>query len=144
MSGRKIVWKDLPKRRGLFTRRSGAMISLDNGTTIQYYSANTKINVIQETIVDGVKYFRTESAANKGLNWAFKASAFDLPKDELASLAPSKESFSAESSDSPTQNSPKINTRPKEQRPSKSEEKVSEDRKKSIMQAFKRFFRKAK
>lgn len=140
---KQIVWKDLPKHRGLFTRRSVAMLSLDNGTAIQYYSANTKINVTQEAIIDGVKYFRTESAASKGLNWAFKATSFDLPKDELASLEPSKNSLSTplvEPDSKPSANKNK----PKTAEPSKSEEKVTEDRKRSLLYAFKRFFRKEK
>ena len=138
----KAVWKDLDKKQGLFTKRSTTMVALDTGAIIQHYGANTKINVDQETTVDGVRYFRTESAANNGLDWAFKASAFELPA-ELASLEPSgntliqksshiKTSFSANKNVSKTPNAPK------------SEEGLPEDRRTTLAQAFLRFFRRKK
>lgn len=90
---KQIVWKDLEKRLGLFTVRNAAMFDLNNGSKIQYYSANTKINLVQETELDGTRYLRTESAMTQGLDWAFKASDFGLPELKVASLEPSKESF---------------------------------------------------
>lgn len=143
MKTRKIVWKDLEKRTGLFTTRNTAMVSLDDGTPIQYFSANTKLNVVQEATVDGVKYFRTESAARKGLNWAIKASSFSLP-NEVASLEPSRKSFSNDkpySTYSKTPSHKKISKTPKA---SESEEKVSEERRENLISAFKRFLRRKK
>lgn len=82
-----IIWKDLPKPYGLFTRRSALMVTLDTKKMVQQYLLNTKINVIQYTIFNDSLYFRTLTAKEKGLNWAIKADAFVLP-DELASLVP--------------------------------------------------------
>lgn len=64
------------------------MASLDNGAIVQRYGANTKINVVQETMVNGVRYFRTASAVKNGLNLAIKANSFNLPP-ENAPLEPS-------------------------------------------------------
>ena len=84
----KIVWTDLPKTYGLFTRRSAIMVTLDTKKMVQQYSLNTKINVVQYTNFNGSLYFRTMTAKEKGLNWAIKADYFTLPT-ELASLVPS-------------------------------------------------------
>lgn len=81
-----IIWYDLPKPQGLFTRRSALMLTLDTKKTIQFYSPNTKLNVCQYTVFNESVYFRTESAKNKGLNWAIKADSFSLPTNYLASL----------------------------------------------------------
>lgn len=83
----KIIWKDLEKPYGLFTRRSALMVTLDTKKMVQQYAMNTKLNVVQYTIFNDSLYFRTLTAKEKGLNWAIKADAFVLP-DELASLAP--------------------------------------------------------
>ena len=83
----KIVWKDLPKSYGLFTRRSALMITLDTKKMVQQYAMNTKLNVVQYTVFNEGLYFRTSTAKTKGLNWAIKSDAFTLPP-ELASLAP--------------------------------------------------------
>ena len=139
----KIVWKDLDKRTGLFTKRNATMVDLSNGAVVQYYSTNTKINVVQETIIDGIKYFRTETAAGQSLDWAFKAFDFDLP-NELASLGPSKDYLNESSYDKKTHSENKTKILPKKQESSKSEEGISEDRKWSLASAFKRFFRKSK
>lgn len=84
-----ITWKDLPKPKGFFTRRSTIMVTLDTKKAVQFYSANTKINVVQYTVFNGSVYFRTSSARDRGLNWAIKADSFSMPNDYLASLAPS-------------------------------------------------------
>lgn len=65
------------------------MINLDINKPIQYYSANTKINVVQYAIVLDKVYFRTASAKKGDLNWAIGSTSFKLPTDYLASLAPS-------------------------------------------------------
>lgn len=83
----KIVWKDLPKSYGLFTRRSALMVTLDTKKMVQQYAMNTKLNVVQYTVFNEGLYFRTSTAKTKGLNWAIKSDAFTLPP-ELASLAP--------------------------------------------------------
>lgn len=121
------------------------MVNLDTNGKIQLYSANTKINLVQEAEVDGTRYFRTETAAIQGLNWAFKASDFGLP-DKVASLEPSKESFvdnesSSHLTHSKTPSNKKVAKIPKS---SESEEKISEERKVSLLSAFKRFLRRNK
>lgn len=90
----KIVWKDLPKQQGFFTRRSAVMLTLDTKKAIQFYSPNTKLNLSQYTVFNGSVYFRTEPAKVKNLNWAIKADSFDLPDGYLASLAPTEHSLS--------------------------------------------------
>lgn len=89
----KIVWQDLPKAKGLFTKRSSIMKNLDDGKAVQHYSANTKIAVVQKAQFQGNTYYRTNSAKEKGLNWAFEASVFGLP-NEAAPPAPTKVSVS--------------------------------------------------
>lgn len=83
----RLSWQDLPKRQHLFTVRNAAMMNLDTKKIIQHYSANTRIDVIQKAQHGEITYYRTASAAEKGLNWAFEASAFGLP-NERAPLAP--------------------------------------------------------
>lgn len=85
---RKIIWEDTPKKLNLFTIRNATMRDLDTGEIIQYYSANTKISVVQKTQLDYTTYYRTASAKERGLNWAFEASAFGLP-NEIAPPVPS-------------------------------------------------------
>ena len=82
-----LTWTDLPSRLSLFTRRNATMIDLDTGKNVQYYSANTKIVVVQKCVTPEKTYYRTEQAKLKSLNLAFEASAFGLP-DETAPLAP--------------------------------------------------------
>lgn len=139
----KIVWKDLDGKVGIFTKRNATMVDLSNGTVVQYYGANTKINVVQETTIDDARYFRTETAAGRNLDWAFKASDFELPT-ELASLGPSKDHLNESSYDKKPHSENKTKISPKKQESSKSEERISEDRKWSLVSAFKRFFRKSK
>lgn len=86
----KIVWKDLAKPQGFFTRRSTLMVTLDTKKAVQSYCSNTKINVVQYTVFNDTVYFRTSSAKERDLNWAIKADSFDLPNGYLASLAPIK------------------------------------------------------
>lgn len=71
-----IVWEDLPQKTGLFTAHKCSLINLDDGKVIQTYSANTKIDVTQTTLVDGIKYYRTDYSKSKGFNWAFRAEDF--------------------------------------------------------------------
>lgn len=140
-----IVWKDLPKRYALFTKCNTAMVNVATGAKVMCYSENTKINVVQETTYNEVRYFRTESAKEKGLDLAIKASTFDLPPD-LASLEPSKKPLNDKfSSYNKFSHSTKPNKKPsKTQKTPKSEEVISEERKHSILSAFKRFFRRKK
>lgn len=81
-------WLDLPKRMNCFTVRNAAMYNLNTGKIIQYYSANTKIAVVQKCVTTEGTFYRTAEAAHHYLNYAFKASAFGLP-DEKAPSAPS-------------------------------------------------------
>lgn len=85
---RKINWLDLPTQKGLFTARSTSMVNLDVNVPIQFYSANTKINVVQYAIIGEEIFFRTQSAKQRDLNWAIKATAFRLPDGYIASFAP--------------------------------------------------------
>lgn len=88
MSKQNIIWKDLPTRYNLFTKRSTTMINLDNGKIVRHYAANVKINMVQQTIFNGERFFRTASAKSNGLNLAIRASSFTLPSDD-APLEPS-------------------------------------------------------
>lgn len=86
----KIIWEDLENRGAMFTKRNASMVSLDTGKVIQQYSSNTRINVVQKAFYNGELYFRTATAKEKGLNWAFKASAFDAPNEKAPSAHSSK------------------------------------------------------
>lgn len=91
MTTQKIAWSNLPKTYHLFTKRSSAMVDLSTGEIVRHYSANVKINMVQQAIFKGERYFRTASAAHSGLNLAIKASSFTLPSDD-APLEPSEPS----------------------------------------------------
>lgn len=90
----KISWTDLPKALGLFTARSCSLVDLDTGKAVKTYSANTKIDVVQSTEFNGVKYYRTEYSKTKGFNWAFKAEDFAEP-EVVAEPTPIEEEPSA-------------------------------------------------
>lgn len=85
-------WKDV-KPINAFTSRNTAMYNLNTGEVVQYYSANTKIVVVQKYVTPSGTYYRTRSAEHHDLNWAFEASALGLP-NEKAPSAPSQEFFS--------------------------------------------------
>ena len=87
---KKLEWQDLPEPLSAFTARNAEMVDMDNNKVVQYYSANTKIKVVQKCVTPDATYYRTESAKKIGLNWAFKAAAFGLPND----IAPPVHSFS--------------------------------------------------
>ena len=74
-------WQDLPERKNLFTKRNAVMRDLHTKKIIQYYASNTKIAVVQKCNYDGTTYYRTNSAKENGLDWAFEAAAFGLPND---------------------------------------------------------------
>lgn len=93
----KCNWEDLPERRNLFTVKNTAMINLNTGKTVQRYSANTKIAVVQKCNSQGKTYYRTFDATYHNLNYAFEAEAFGLP-NEKAPSAPSTKSNTSESS----------------------------------------------
>lgn len=76
-----IDWQDIPQNNTLFTKRNATMRDLETGKTIQYYSANTKICVIQKANYKGMTYYRTRSAKDNNLDWAFEAAVFGLPND---------------------------------------------------------------
>ena len=78
-------WQDLSTRENHFTVRSAAMIDLAKNKTIRIYSANTKIAVVQKCVTKEGTFYRTETAKEKGLDWAFKASAFGLPNEKAPS-----------------------------------------------------------
>ena len=84
----KYVWQDLPEKKNCFTVRNATMINLNTGKVISYYSANTKIVVVQKCVTPEKTYYRTADAAYHYLNYAFEASAFGLP-NEKAPSAPS-------------------------------------------------------
>jgi hypothetical protein len=85
-----LVWEDLPARKNCFTVRSAALYDLSKNHVVRYYLANTKIQVVQKTTANGVTFYRTETAAHNGLDWAFRASAFGLPDDYAPSAHPKK------------------------------------------------------
>ncbi len=121
----KIAWKDLPKPRGFFTRRSTLMVTLDTKKAVQSYCSNTKINVVQYTVFNDSVYFRTGSAKEHGLNWAIKADSFDLPDGYLASLAPDNSPAKKVASSTPSSLKLKKQKAVQKATPSKNEEKVS-------------------
>ena len=129
----KLNWQDLPKPKAVFTVRNAEMVDLDKKKIVQYYSANTRINVVQKVNYKGDTYYRTGSTVEKGLNWAFKASAFGLPNDE----APLEPSFSPKNSESVSRTLPdneKTNSSPKTVLPDSGEERRK-------IPFFKRIFR---
>lgn len=81
----KIIWQDLPRRQSCFTTRNAVMMDLNKKIIIQYYSANTKIVVVQKCVLPEGTFYRTETAKLKDLNWAFKASALGLPNEKAPS-----------------------------------------------------------
>lgn len=83
----KYVWQDLSKPLNVFTARNATMRDLNKNKIVQYYAANTKIMVTQKCVTESGTFYRTESAKEKGLNWAFEAAAFGLP-NEFAPPAP--------------------------------------------------------
>lgn len=76
-----FIWVDLEKPKSAFTVRNATMRDLRNGEVIQYYSANTKIVVVQKCITEQGTFYRTSPAMTKSLDWAFEASAFGLPNE---------------------------------------------------------------
>lgn len=76
-----VEWTDLPKPLNVFTKRNAIMRDLAKNKAVQYYSANTKIRVVQKGSLGGKTYYRTQSAKDRSLDWAFEASAFGLPND---------------------------------------------------------------
>lgn len=88
-----IIWEDLPNRKNCFTVRNALLWDLSKNKIIRQYLANTKIQVVQKANYNGHTYYRTETPALKGLDWAFEAASFGLP-DEIAPLEPSLKSDS--------------------------------------------------
>ena len=82
----KYIWEDLPKPLNCFTVRNAEMINLNTGEPVSYYSANTKIVVVQKCVTPKCTYYRTREAAHHYLNYAFKASAFGLPNEKAPSV----------------------------------------------------------
>ena len=77
----KIIWEDYPSPKNLFTKRNATMKDLETNKIIQYYSANTKIVIVQKAQVNDQTFLRTASARDHDLDWAFEAAAFGLPND---------------------------------------------------------------
>lgn len=102
-----MKWEDLPKIKSCFTARNTTMVNLDNKKIIQYYSANTKIVVVQKYVSPEGTYYRTESAKRGGLNWAFKASALGLPDEKAPSAHSSTPNSQYEKSRKPDTHTPK-------------------------------------
>ena len=86
----KLDWKDVPRPINAFTVRNATMRDLATGDIVRYYSANTKIVVVQKCVMEKGTFYRTQSAAQRGLDWAFEATALGLP-NEIAPLAPAPE-----------------------------------------------------
>lgn len=141
----RISWTDLPKPESYFTKRNALMLSLDDGKIIQYYSANTKLQVVQKTTVHGVTYYRTASARENSLNWAFKASAFGLP-DEVAPLVPTSFSHRVKNTKAHSHTSYKKQTSTKKKAASakSGEQEKPVDVRRSLRNKLSSFFRKRK
>ena len=133
-----IVWKDLAKPQGFFTRRNTLMVTLDTKKAVQSYCSNTKINVVQYTVFNDSVYFRTSSAKERDLNWAIKADSFDLPDGYLASLAPLKSPAKKGTSSKPSSLKLAKQTSVKKAVPSKSEGKISANKINLIKRLLKR------
>ena len=80
-------WTELPKPLNVFTTRDTVMKNLNTGKIIQHYSANTRLTMAQKCITPKGTFYRTRSAKEHGLNWAFEAPALGLP-NEVAPSAP--------------------------------------------------------
>lgn len=79
-------WEDLPKKLNVWTVRNTVMEDINTGEIIQHYSTNTHLRMFQKTHFRGETWYRTESTANRGLDWAFKASSFGLPNEKAPSV----------------------------------------------------------
>ena len=77
----KYEWIDLPERKNCFTTRNAVLYDMDSDEIIQYYSANTKIVVVQGCATDRGTFYRTESAVKADKNFAFEATALGLPTE---------------------------------------------------------------
>lgn len=80
-------WTELPKPLNVFTTRDTVMKNLNTGKIIQHYSANTRLTMAQKCVTPKGTFYRTRSAKEHGLNWAFEAAALGLP-NEVAPSAP--------------------------------------------------------
>lgn len=139
---KKIVWLDLPKPQGMFTNRSTVMLDLTSAKIVQHYSANTKIEVKQYACVNGDVYFRTASAAERGLDWGFSAKSFGSPIAGFASLAPICVINQSDTVSSPVKQAPrKQKSRAKTSAP-KSE--VEQARKEKLLNRLFNHFKKGK
>ena len=134
----KITWKNLPKPQGFFTKRNTVMLTLDTKKAIQFYSANTKIQVTQYTLFNNAVFFRTRPAEEKNLNWAINADSFDLPENYVASLVPHK-SPAEKTSPMSSANKPRNKNVSKKEVPSESEETAQTQKDNLIKRFFKRF-----
>lgn len=85
-----IPWQDIDSVSA-FTKRNTTMRNILTKEIIQYYSANTKLTMVQKANYGGTTYYRTASARDKDLDWGFEATAFGLP-NEAAPSAPSRPS----------------------------------------------------
>ena len=140
-----IDWQDIPQNNTLFTKRNATMRDLETGKIIQYYSANTKICVIQKANYKGMTYYRTRSAKENNLDWAFEAAVFGLP-NEAAPPAPTP-SYSLNShkpvtrTPKPAKVKQKVNPTPKPKSSEGGEKAEAEKPKVSFLQ---RLFRRRK
>ena len=82
----KYKWTDLPKPLNCFTIRNAVMTDLGTGNIIQYYSANTKIVVVQKCATYKDTFYRTETAKRNHLDYAFEATDLGLPKEPASSV----------------------------------------------------------
>lgn len=85
------IWKDLPKKKTVFTVRAAILRDLDTGKIAMRYLSNTRFDVVQKCTIEGITYYRTQSAASHNTNLAFEAQDFGLP-NEIAPSVPHKNS----------------------------------------------------
>lgn len=95
-------WEDLPKKLNVWTVRNTVMEDINTGEAIQHYSTNTHLRMFQKTHFKGDTWYRTESTANRDLDWAFKASSFGLPNEKAPSepIIPPKKTLVSKASKS--------------------------------------------
>lgn len=89
-------WQDIPKVPR-FTIRRASMYDLKTKKPVRYFSANTKIDLVQKCVTEDGTFYRTGAAAEKDLDLAFEASAFGLP-DEQVSVVHSSSSLRTQTS----------------------------------------------
>lgn len=75
-----ISWTNLDAPLELFTVHGAALVDLKTGEVKQNYSENTKIRLVQQAEFNGKTYYRTQYSTEKGFDWAFESTMFQIPE----------------------------------------------------------------